>query len=89
MSGQPARHPYAPNFKPLRVSFRYVVWVASANGDRGGFLSGPLAPVLKLRCKFFPFRTDHVASSRLGHPTATLDPFAFKQRHQLDFHFDP
>ncbi len=89
MSGQPVRQPYAPNFRPLRVSFRYVVWVASANANRGGFLSGPLAPVLKLRSKFFPFRTDHVASSRLGHPAATLDPFAFTQRHQLDFHFDP
>lgn len=89
MSGHPVRQPYAPNFRPLRVSFRYVVWVASANGERGGFLSGPLTPVLKLRSKFFPFRTDHVASSRLGHPAATLDPLAFNQRHQLDFHFHP
>lgn len=89
MSGQPVRQPYAPNFRPLRISFRYVVWIASANANRGGFHSGPLAPVLKLRSKFFPFRTDHVASSRLGHPAATLDPFAFNQRHQLDFHFDP
>jgi hypothetical protein len=79
------RHAYSSTYRPLRVAFRYVIWIPPAsNAGHGSFLSGPIGPVLMVRTMFFPVHTDHVASSELTLPAASLAPGFNSRAHLLD-----
>ena len=53
---------YGPNFTPLRVCFRYIVWLPDENGGRGQILEGPLSRTITVRYDEFPFRYNQTAS---------------------------
>jgi hypothetical protein len=69
------RYPYARVYRPLYVAFRYIAWLPDANNSKGQVLTGPLSPTIRIANKYFPFYTDHYASSMKGFPVASISPY--------------
>ena len=68
------RYAYSPEYTPMYVSFRYIMWDALANEGRGQIISGPMSNIVTVAALKHPFDQDPGATVIFGKPCCTVSP---------------